>query len=104
MVRTFLGLAHFSGRVTGFILLVGLLYILGWILLLGRSSISLTLYLLVESIKKLCWVFFPKGVSQDNTVVSYLCLVYLSVDLFNVNCKRTLTYENINIVLGIGRG
>ena len=55
------------------------------------------LYLTIESIiKKLCLVFFPMSVSQDNIVVSFLCLVYLSVDLFNVNCKRTLTCENIN--------
>ena len=41
----------------------------------------------IYNIKKLCWVFFPMRVSQDNTVVSFLCLVYLSVDLFNVICK-----------------
>ena len=67
--------------------MVKLGYISVGILLLGRSS-SLTLYLIIESIiKKFYWVFFPLRVSQDNTVVSFLCLVYLSVDLFNVICK-----------------
>ena len=56
------------------------------LLLQGRSS-SLTLYLVESIIKKFCWVFFPMRVSQDKTVVSFLCLVYLSVDLFNVICK-----------------
>ena len=55
----------------------------GYLLLQGRSS-SLTLYLVESIIKKFCWVFFPMRVSQGKIVVSFLCLVYLSVDLFNV--------------------
>ena len=50
----------------------------------------------MESIKTFCWVFFPTRVSQDKHCVSYLCLLYLSVDLFNVNCKRTLTCRKSN--------
>ena len=97
---SFLGLVQLWRRVVGFIYLVELGYISVGILLLGRSS-SLTLYLIIESIiKKFCWVFFPKRFSQDNTVVSFLCLVYLSVDLFNVICKRTLTCKNINTSQG----
>ena len=81
----------------GFIYWLAWLYLSVGILLPGRSSISDVVLDLESIIKKLCWVFFPKRVSQDNTV-SFLCLVYLSVDLFNVNCKRTLTCENINMV------
>ena len=83
------------------------MYIVGWIALYlwldssSREIIYLFDVVLVGGIyiKKLCWVFFPTRVSQDKYCVSYLCLVYLSVDLFNVNCKRTLTCENINMVL-----
>ena len=90
---------HFSGGVTR-------VYTVGWIALyfwLDSSSkeiIYLSDVLLVGGIyiKKLCWVFFPMRVSQDKYCVSYLCLVYLSVDLFNVNCKRTLTYGKTNMV------
>ena len=59
----------------------------GYLLLQGRSS-SLTLYLVESIIKKLCWVFFRMRVSHDKIVVSFLCLVYLSVDLFNVIVKE----------------
>ena len=83
-----------------FILWFWLGYIsLGLFFFFRGDLLSLTLYLIIESIiKKFSWVFFPKRVSQDNTVVSFLCLVYLSVDLFNVICKRTLTCKNINMV------
>ena len=87
-------------RGVGFICWLSLaIYLFGLFFLFRGYFISLTLYLIIESIiKKFCWVFFPKRVSQDNTVVSFLCLVYLSVNLFNVICKRTLTYTNINMV------
>ena len=73
-------------------------YPLVGILLPGRSSISDVVLDVGIYIKKLCWVFFPTRVSQDKYSVSYLCLVYLSVDLFNVNCKRTLTCGKTNMV------
>ena len=72
-------------------LVLAWLYIVGIILLLqGRSSISDIVLDLIYNIKKLCWVFFPMRVSQDNTVVSSLCLVYLSVDLFNVKMQMNI--------------
>ena len=67
------------------------LYIVGIILLLqGTSSISDVVLDWIYNIKKLCWVFFPMRVSQDNTVVLSLCLVYLSIDLFNVKMQMNI--------------
>ena len=88
--------ATLEERELGFIFWFGLdIYLLGFFFQVDLQS--LTLYLIIESIiKKFYQVFFPKGVSQDNDVVSFLCLVYLSVDLLNVICKRTLTCKNIN--------
>ena len=66
-------------------LVLAWLYIIGIILLLqGRSSISDIVLDWIYNIKKLCWV------SQDNTVVSFLCLVYLSVDLFNIKMQMNI--------------
>ena len=77
--------------------MVGLLYIF-WLDSSSREIIYLSDVVLGLGIyiKKLCWVFSPTRVSQDKYCVSYLCLVYLSVDLFNVNCKRTLTCGKTN--------
>ena len=94
-----LGLAHLSGGVTR-------VYTVGWIALYlwldssSREIIYLSDIVLVGGIyiNKLCWVFFPTRVSQDKYCVSYLCFVYLSVDLFNVNCKRTLTCGKANTI------
>ena len=88
-------------RGVGFICWLSLaIYLSGLLFFFRGDLLSLTFYLIIESIiKKLCWVFFPNRVSQDNIVVSFMCLVYLSVDLFNVICKRTLTCKNINIIL-----
>jgi hypothetical protein len=72
-------------------LVLAWLYIVGIVLLLqGRSSISDVVLDWIYNIKKLCWVFFPVRVSQDNTIVSFLCLVYLSVDLFNVKMQMNI--------------
>ena len=97
--------AHFSGS-SALFWKSDWIYTVGWIALYPRldSSSREIIYLsdvvLVGGIyiKKLCWVFFPTRVSQDKHCVSYLCLVYLSVDLFNVNYKRTLTYGKSNMV------
>ena len=58
-----LGLAHLSGGVTRVYTVGWFAISFGWILLLGRSSISDVVLDLGIYIKKLCWVFFPTRVS-----------------------------------------
>ena len=70
------------------------MYTVGWIALyLWLDSSSREIIYLFDVVlfggiyKEALLGFLPTRVSQDKYCVSYLCLIYLSVDLFNVNCK-----------------
>ena len=75
------------------------LYLSVGILLPRRSSISnIVLDHSIYNKEVLLGFSSPRGFLRIILLSRFLCLVYLSVDLFNVICKRTLTYKNINMV------